>query len=201
MILGIVTNFTTGLLVNKVSAIHAVLVTSGLCAVAPLLMAVVNPSWSYWYDAFFAQVSPKTRSRPNLILTPNVASITVVSRCAFHNWNPYHFRFVSSPYTSTRWSRVQHACPTGYIDWVDHIFRHSGCCNKGLCFSPETVSRSFDAGLSSDLLDIVCMDGDWVHHRSSWFEERGSNWTEARLRGTCRCYERLPLITSLARAD
>ena len=56
MILGIVTNFTTGLLVNKVPAIHAVLVTSALCALSPLLMSIIDPSWPYWYDAFFAQV-------------------------------------------------------------------------------------------------------------------------------------------------
>lgn len=58
VVTGIVTNFTTGYFVNKLPAMYAVLSTSILCAVSPLLMAVINPSWPYWYDAFFAQVSP-----------------------------------------------------------------------------------------------------------------------------------------------
>lgn len=57
MVLGIITNIVTGWFVNKVPAIYTVLVASALCAVAPLLMAVIDPEWPYWYDAFFAQVS------------------------------------------------------------------------------------------------------------------------------------------------
>jgi hypothetical protein len=48
MLLGIATNFATGYFINKVPAIYAVLVSSGLCAGAPLLMAVINPNWTYW---------------------------------------------------------------------------------------------------------------------------------------------------------
>ena len=57
MLLGVLTNFVTGYFVNKVSTVYAILITSGLCAVAPLLMAVINPRWPYWYDAFLAQVN------------------------------------------------------------------------------------------------------------------------------------------------
>ena len=45
----------TGVLVDKVPVLQAVLVSSILAAGAPLLMAVINPNWPYWYDAFFAQ--------------------------------------------------------------------------------------------------------------------------------------------------
>ena len=48
MLLGIATNFLTGMLVNKIPAIYAVLISSALCAGAPLLMAVINPQWPYW---------------------------------------------------------------------------------------------------------------------------------------------------------
>jgi MFS family permease len=44
------------MVVNKVSVFWSVMVTSVLCAGAPLLMAVINPRWPYWYDAFFAQL-------------------------------------------------------------------------------------------------------------------------------------------------
>lgn len=56
MLLGIALNFLTGYFVNKVPAIYAVLISSVLCAGSPLLMAVIDPEWSYWKDAFFAQL-------------------------------------------------------------------------------------------------------------------------------------------------
>ncbi|PNP56792.1 hypothetical protein THARTR1_03488 [Trichoderma harzianum] len=34
----------------------SVLISSTLSTVAPLLMALINPSWPYWYDAFLAQI-------------------------------------------------------------------------------------------------------------------------------------------------
>lgn len=49
-------NLITGLIINKVPAIYAVLISSGLCAASPLLMALINPKWPYWYDAFAAQI-------------------------------------------------------------------------------------------------------------------------------------------------
>lgn len=55
MLIGIMLNLAIGTFVNKVRAEYAVLVSCVLCIGAPLLMAVVNPAWPYWYDAFFAQ--------------------------------------------------------------------------------------------------------------------------------------------------
>lgn len=56
MLLGVATNFLTGYFIDKIKAIYAVLISSALCAGAPLLMAVINPSWSYWTAAFEAQL-------------------------------------------------------------------------------------------------------------------------------------------------
>lgn len=56
MIVGTVINFTTGLYVDKFSARTLVAASFFACAVAPLLMAFVQPSWSYWANAFIAQV-------------------------------------------------------------------------------------------------------------------------------------------------
>ncbi|KAK4542563.1 hypothetical protein LTR36_006611 [Oleoguttula mirabilis] len=55
-IVGTIVNLTTGIIVDRVPATYAVLVSSGLCAGAPLLMALINPHWPYWYNAFFAQM-------------------------------------------------------------------------------------------------------------------------------------------------
>ncbi|KAM6540366.1 hypothetical protein FALCPG4_002084 [Fusarium falciforme] len=49
-------NIVVGLFVHKIPAIWIVTVTSILCAGSPLLMAVIDPSWSYWGNAFVAQI-------------------------------------------------------------------------------------------------------------------------------------------------
>jgi Na+/melibiose symporter-like transporter len=56
MTVGCVLNLTVGIFIHKVPARWLVTVSSVLCAGAPLLMALVNPAWSYWYLEFWAQV-------------------------------------------------------------------------------------------------------------------------------------------------
>ncbi|KAK0263644.1 hypothetical protein LTS16_024020 [Friedmanniomyces endolithicus] len=56
LLMGTLLNLLTGMVVDKVSVRLAVLVAFILCAGAPLLMAVLNPHWPYWYDTFFAQL-------------------------------------------------------------------------------------------------------------------------------------------------
>lgn len=56
LLLGAILNFTTGAFIHRVPAMYLVLITSLLSAGAPLLMALINPNWPYWYDAFFAQL-------------------------------------------------------------------------------------------------------------------------------------------------
>lgn len=45
-----------GFFVHKIPAIWIVVVSSLLCAGSPLLMAVIQPSWPYWGNAFVAQL-------------------------------------------------------------------------------------------------------------------------------------------------
>ncbi|KAI8677540.1 MFS domain-containing protein [Fusarium sp. Ph1] len=45
-----------GLFAHKIPAIWIVTVTSILCTGSPLLMAVIDPSWPYWGNAFVAQI-------------------------------------------------------------------------------------------------------------------------------------------------
>ncbi|KAK4062440.1 hypothetical protein Trihar35433_9261 [Trichoderma harzianum] len=56
LISGALTNISTGIFVNRMPVMWSVLISSTLSTVAPLLMALINPSWPYWYDAFFAQI-------------------------------------------------------------------------------------------------------------------------------------------------
>ncbi|KAI1312913.1 MFS general substrate transporter [Xylaria venustula] len=56
LIAGAIINLSTGLFVNRVPVMWSVFVTSVVSAVAPLLMAVINPNQPYWYGAFFAQI-------------------------------------------------------------------------------------------------------------------------------------------------
>jgi MFS family permease len=53
--MGIAIGLSCGFFVHKVSAGWLVTSTSILCACAPLFMAVMDPKWTYWYMAFWAQ--------------------------------------------------------------------------------------------------------------------------------------------------
>lgn len=56
LIVGMTVQLTTGFFIHRVPAFYLVVVTLILSAGGPLLMALINTSWSYWYDAFFAQL-------------------------------------------------------------------------------------------------------------------------------------------------
>lgn len=56
MLVGVALNFSTGLFVHKVPALWLVVITSLLSAGSPLLIATIQPSWSYWTSAFFTQL-------------------------------------------------------------------------------------------------------------------------------------------------
>ena len=49
-------NLVIGAVVHRVSAVWIVSISSILCAGSPLLMAVIQPSWPYWGNAFVAQL-------------------------------------------------------------------------------------------------------------------------------------------------
>lgn len=54
VITGAAANFVTGWLVKRVRADILVLGSGAITAISPLLMAIVNPRWSYWSCAFLA---------------------------------------------------------------------------------------------------------------------------------------------------
>jgi MFS family permease len=53
---GVITNLTVGLFVHRVPVRWLVTISSVLCAFAPLIMALVPPSYPYWYLEFWGQV-------------------------------------------------------------------------------------------------------------------------------------------------
>jgi MFS family permease len=53
---GVLLNLSMGLFVNRVPAVAIVIVSSVLAAISPLLMAVIDPSTTYWANAFVAQL-------------------------------------------------------------------------------------------------------------------------------------------------
>jgi MFS family permease len=54
---GLLTNFLTGWLVKRTRADVLILCSTALASLAPLLMAIVKPEWSYWTCAFIAVAS------------------------------------------------------------------------------------------------------------------------------------------------
>lgn len=84
LLIGAVLNLTVGLVMHRVSAMWLVFSSSLACAGAPLLMALIDPAWPYWYAAFPAQVlhpvcSLGIRRCRDRYLTGHVLA---VSRCA-----------------------------------------------------------------------------------------------------------------------
>ena len=56
VIVGSILNITTGLIVHRVPVSLFVVLTSAICAISPLLMALINPAWSWWWCAFWAML-------------------------------------------------------------------------------------------------------------------------------------------------
>ncbi|KAJ5263921.1 major facilitator superfamily domain-containing protein [Penicillium angulare] len=56
VIIGVVINLGTGLLVHRLRANYLVFITSILSAGSPLLMAIIDPKWSWWYCVFWAML-------------------------------------------------------------------------------------------------------------------------------------------------
>ncbi|KAK2594634.1 hypothetical protein QQS21_007671 [Conoideocrella luteorostrata] len=56
LVVGVFLNFTTGLFVDRVPALWLVAASSVICALAPILMAVIDVQSPYWANAFVAQL-------------------------------------------------------------------------------------------------------------------------------------------------
>lgn len=59
---GIICNIFTGSLLHLALPFHMILVSSVLAAGAPLLMALLDTRWPYWYAAFPAQLLEPVRA-------------------------------------------------------------------------------------------------------------------------------------------
>lgn len=76
VVFGLATNVVAGLILDKVGAFILVLVSGAISAVAPLLFAVQDPSWSYWTTAFPAMALSAINTDllfniSNLVITTN----------------------------------------------------------------------------------------------------------------------------------
>jgi hypothetical protein len=54
VVFGVVVNIATGMLVHRLPTNIFVVSVSIISTAAPLLMALVNPSWSFWLCTFWA---------------------------------------------------------------------------------------------------------------------------------------------------
>jgi MFS family permease len=53
---GVAINISVGFFVHRVPARWLVAGSALICATSPLMMALMNPAWPYWYTAFWAQM-------------------------------------------------------------------------------------------------------------------------------------------------
>lgn len=56
LVVAVLTNLTIGLFVHRVPALWLVGISSLMCSVSPVLMAVAPPDGTYWTHPFFAQI-------------------------------------------------------------------------------------------------------------------------------------------------
>ena len=77
VISGATLNILTGFYAHKFRADYLVSVTTLLSAVAPLLMALINPSDSYWYSAFWAMLVAPLSADGTSLLGPSIYKITI----------------------------------------------------------------------------------------------------------------------------
>lgn len=76
VIIGAILNVGTGLVAHKFRADYLVTITSLLSAGSPLLMALINPDWPYWYSAFWAMCLSPVSS--DVLFTVSALVITSV---------------------------------------------------------------------------------------------------------------------------
>lgn len=73
LIVGGFLNFATGLFIHRIPAVWLVLFGAVVSATSPLLMAVADPSWPYWWMVFPAQAlvpfCADSRSSPSTAIT------------------------------------------------------------------------------------------------------------------------------------
>jgi MFS family permease len=56
MVVAVFLEVTTGYMIDRAPVFWLVLITTFLTSGSPLLMALINPRWSYWKGEFFAQL-------------------------------------------------------------------------------------------------------------------------------------------------
>src|SRR5262245_41917136 len=54
IIIGVILNLATGLFVQHMRIDYLVTIVSVLAAASPLLLALTDPAWSFWYTAFWS---------------------------------------------------------------------------------------------------------------------------------------------------
>lgn len=53
---GVLINVAVGFFVHRITARWLIAGSAMICAASPMLMALMDPAWSYWYLAFWAQI-------------------------------------------------------------------------------------------------------------------------------------------------
>ncbi|KAH9873312.1 hypothetical protein J1614_005710 [Plenodomus biglobosus] len=76
LVTAVVINVSTGFFVDRMPVVSVVLLAAVLSAISPLLMAVIDPDWPYWYMAFIAQVLQPIC--PDVLFTVGILIISAV---------------------------------------------------------------------------------------------------------------------------
>ena len=156
---------------------YAVSIWLGLCAGAPLLMAIINPDWPYWYDAFLAQVSADRKP-------PHSRTTTDQSRSHSHR----SVQMSSSQSASSSSRRSSHL-ERKRLQELDDRVGHSCGRYERLKIREQASTGSSNGRLSCELLDIVCVDDSSSFRRGFRVENVVQGWGDAGLKAVERFYK------------
>lgn len=196
LVTAVVINVSTGFFVHRMPVILVVLVAATLSTISPLLMAIVDPEWPYWYMAFIAQVCgtfapepleslPHTSSshldpyQRKFAYYPILGPSAYMPRCPIHSRYTDHISRLPCKNTGSRWSSVQHLLATWYINWIDNHISHFRLYYRQIRLHRQEVPSSAAERLSCNLLGIVCMDCYCRPRGRRRSSKAGETWCEA----------------------
>lgn len=137
MIFAAILNILTGLVVHRVPAIYLVVISSIFGAIAPLLMAVIDAHWPYWYAAFPAQLleplSPDGESSYDTLgeSTGQFQWLTTLTS-ALHCRHSSSLGGIPGSDASTCRRSIQYSCSIWSGDWTGSYRCCVGFCDARL---------------------------------------------------------------------
>jgi hypothetical protein len=178
VVIGIVQTLAIGLVLHRTSVYCVVLISCLLTALSPLLMALNDPDWTYWYAGFWAVLLSPISGDSECIL-PQLSILLGLHKPSLYGWLTYfsndsficcfstHYHsHLSRQHSRSGWCRLQHAFSVWCLSGLGFRFSHILNRREAISCSSRSPSR----------VSCVLLDASWrryLHMSSRRF------WTKA----------------------